>query len=224
MWSCQSLFWSLSSVLSYRGGRNGNAAPPPPPTTTTTTTKELISADSAPSLRPSLQVPTRQKPAPLVFALECERTLERREASVQDQLQIAQLPLSEDDGRQALSLCEKLLAAGGIARNQVLEDAACCLVSLAPTYAAVAMCSKSYREVCWPLCEKVYKGVYAENSNSSGPLHFINAHRAIAQYRTIPCGRSSRLVALSFCQTEHHSLFGSVTAYFAHLLTLPVWP
>jgi hypothetical protein len=123
------LVLDIRPILSRRRRAQRQCCPSTPPTTTTTTTKELVSADSAPSLRPSIQVPTRQKPAPWYFAPECERTLKRREASVQDQLQIAQLPLSEDDGRQALSLCEKFLAAGGIARNQVLEDAACCLVS-----------------------------------------------------------------------------------------------
>lgn len=51
-----------------------------------------------------------------------ELTLQRRETTVQDELEIAQLPLAEDDGGEPVGLLRELLAARSIAGNQVLED------------------------------------------------------------------------------------------------------
>lgn len=50
------------------------------------------------------------------------RTLKRRETTVHDQLEIAQLALSKDDSREGLGLGGELLLAGSIAGEQVLED------------------------------------------------------------------------------------------------------
>lgn len=70
---------------------------------------------------------------PPISASPCTlHTFQRREASAQDQLQIAQLPLAENDGLELLCLVVKLLASGRITRNQVLEDAACCSSALHP--------------------------------------------------------------------------------------------
>lgn len=55
----------------------------------------------------------------------CRLTLQRREATVEDQLEIAKLPLGEDDGGEALGLVGELLAAGSIAGDKVLEETAC---------------------------------------------------------------------------------------------------
>lgn len=52
------------------------------------------------------------------------RTLERRETTVENQLQVAKLPLRQDNGGQTLGLVGQLLSAGSIAGNEVLEDAA----------------------------------------------------------------------------------------------------
>lgn len=49
-------------------------------------------------------------------------TLERRETTVHDQLEIAQLALGEHDGGESLGLGDKLLLAGSIAGEQVLQD------------------------------------------------------------------------------------------------------
>jgi len=49
-------------------------------------------------------------------------TLERGEASVEDQLEITKLTLIEDNGRQLLGLFDELLAARSITSNKILED------------------------------------------------------------------------------------------------------
>jgi hypothetical protein len=51
-----------------------------------------------------------------------ELTLKRGEASVEDQLEITELTLIEDNGRQLLGLFNELLATGSIASDEVLED------------------------------------------------------------------------------------------------------
>jgi hypothetical protein len=49
-------------------------------------------------------------------------TLQRRETTVHDQLEIAQLALGEDDGGESLSLGGEFVVTGSIAGEQVLED------------------------------------------------------------------------------------------------------
>ena len=51
-----------------------------------------------------------------------ELTLERGEASVEDQLEITKLTLIEDNGRQLLGLFDELLATRSITSNEILED------------------------------------------------------------------------------------------------------
>jgi hypothetical protein len=51
-----------------------------------------------------------------------ELTLKRGEASVEDQLEITELTLIEDNGRQLLGLFNELLATRSIASDEVLED------------------------------------------------------------------------------------------------------
>ena len=53
-----------------------------------------------------------------------KRTFERRETSVENELQVAQLPLGKDNRLKLLSLVVKLLAPRRIARDQVLKDTA----------------------------------------------------------------------------------------------------
>lgn len=67
----------------------------------------------------------RPPPAPIGGGRWKPLTLERREATVQDELQIAELALIEHDSGESLCLIVELLAARGIARDQVLEDTAC---------------------------------------------------------------------------------------------------
>ena len=55
-------------------------------------------------------------------SLRRDLTLQRRETTVHDQLEIAQLALGEDDGGEGLGLNGELVVAGSIAGNQVLED------------------------------------------------------------------------------------------------------
>lgn len=50
------------------------------------------------------------------------RTFERRETTVHDQLEIAQLALGEHDGGESLGLSGELGLAGSIAGEEVLED------------------------------------------------------------------------------------------------------
>lgn len=52
-----------------------------------------------------------------------QRTFKRREAAVQDQLEVAELALSQDDSSQGLGLGGELVVARSIAGEQVLEDA-----------------------------------------------------------------------------------------------------
>lgn len=49
-------------------------------------------------------------------------TLQRTEATVHDQLQIAQLALGEHNGGQLLRLSGQLIVAGSIAGDEVLQD------------------------------------------------------------------------------------------------------
>lgn len=51
-------------------------------------------------------------------------TFERRETSIEDQFQIAELTFIEDNGRERLCLCGELISAWGITGNQILEDTA----------------------------------------------------------------------------------------------------
>lgn len=52
-----------------------------------------------------------------------QRTFKGRKATVENQLEIAKLALGQDNGCQGLGLGEELSVAGGIAGEQVLEDA-----------------------------------------------------------------------------------------------------
>lgn len=52
-----------------------------------------------------------------------QRTFKGRKATVQDQLEIAKLALSQDNGSQGLGLGGELVVARSIAGEQVLEDA-----------------------------------------------------------------------------------------------------
>lgn len=71
----------------------------------------------------SAGVPVRNGGIGPLKALEANKhTLERREATVKDQLEIAKVTLSQDDGGQLLGLGEKLGLAGQIAGEKVLED------------------------------------------------------------------------------------------------------
>lgn len=49
-------------------------------------------------------------------------TLERTEATVHDQLEIAKVTLGQDDSREGLGLCDELVMARSIASDEVLED------------------------------------------------------------------------------------------------------
>jgi hypothetical protein len=60
---------------------------------------------------------------PIIILLVHE-TLQRREATVDDQLEIAKLALVQDNGRELLGLCEEFIAAWSIAGNEILEDTA----------------------------------------------------------------------------------------------------
>jgi hypothetical protein len=62
-----------------------------------------------------------QSNAPIVVLLVHE-TLERGEATVDNQLKIAKLALVEDDGGELLGLGGELIAARSIAGNQILKD------------------------------------------------------------------------------------------------------
>lgn len=53
-----------------------------------------------------------------------QRTLKRREAAIEDQLEVAEVTLCQDDGRQLLRLVEELGMARQVASKEVLEDAA----------------------------------------------------------------------------------------------------
>jgi hypothetical protein len=53
-----------------------------------------------------------------------ERTFQRRETAIEQQLEIAQLALAEEQSRQGLGLGRKLGMARQVSRDQVLEDAA----------------------------------------------------------------------------------------------------
>lgn len=62
-----------------------------------------------------------QENQPIVVLLVHE-TLQRGEATVDDELEIAKLALVQDDGRELLGLRGQLVAARGIASDEVLED------------------------------------------------------------------------------------------------------
>lgn len=80
--------------------------------------------------RPGIESPGRRVPRPqghgsehcMCVCVDVQRTLKRREATVEDQLKIAKLALGQDDGGQALSLGRELGVARRIASEQVLED------------------------------------------------------------------------------------------------------
>ena len=65
--------------------------------------------------------PILQINAPIVVLLVHE-TLERGEATVDDQLKIAKLALVEDDGGELLGLGGELSVARSIAGNKILKD------------------------------------------------------------------------------------------------------
>jgi hypothetical protein len=54
--------------------------------------------------------------------LPLKLTLKRREASVQDELEVTKLTLIEDNGGQLLGLCNEFLATRSITSNEILED------------------------------------------------------------------------------------------------------
>ena len=91
----------------------------------------VMSSASRPRVMPRLQTSqTRgaaRQPHP---KNKSQRTFQRRETTIQDEFQIAQLPLAQDNGLQLLCLVVELLAPRRITRNQVLEDTAC-VVSVA---------------------------------------------------------------------------------------------
>ena len=64
-----------------------------------------------------------QRNQPIVVLLVHE-TFQRREATVDDELEIAKLTLVQDNGRELLGLSEELIAARSIAGNEILEDTA----------------------------------------------------------------------------------------------------
>lgn len=74
-------------------------------------------------------------------------TFKRREASVQNQLQVAQLPLGEHNSLQLLRLLVEFPAPGRIASDQILEDSAYCLSM--PAFPHLSARS-TYRGVGWP--------------------------------------------------------------------------
>lgn len=51
-----------------------------------------------------------------------QHTLQRTETTVHDELQIAELALSESEGRESLRLSSQLVVAGSIAGEKVLKD------------------------------------------------------------------------------------------------------
>lgn len=51
-----------------------------------------------------------------------KHTFQRTETTIEDQLQIAKLPLCQDNGRQLLSFSRQLVMTGRITSKQVLED------------------------------------------------------------------------------------------------------
>lgn len=51
-------------------------------------------------------------------------TLERRETTIHDQLEITKLTLGQDQSREGLSLLLKLASFGSIASDEILQDAA----------------------------------------------------------------------------------------------------
>lgn len=51
-----------------------------------------------------------------------ERTFEGRETTAEDQFQVAKLSLTEDDSRQSLSLCCKLLVSGKVSCKEISVD------------------------------------------------------------------------------------------------------
>lgn len=56
----------------------------------------------------------------VIFA--ARRTFQRRETTVEDELEIAQVALSQSEGGERLGLSEKLRLARSIAGEEVLED------------------------------------------------------------------------------------------------------
>lgn len=70
-----------------------------------------------------------QSDAPIVVLLVHE-TLERREATVDDEFEIAKLALVEDNGGELLGLGEELVATRSIAGNKILKDTTWMLLSV----------------------------------------------------------------------------------------------
>lgn len=54
--------------------------------------------------------------------MRIEHTLQRTEATVHDQFEIAKLTLGEDDSGEGLGLGGELVMAGSIAGDEVLQD------------------------------------------------------------------------------------------------------
>lgn len=52
-------------------------------------------------------------------------TFQGREASVENELEVAELPFGEDDGRELLGFFEKLLSTRCISGDEVFQNAAC---------------------------------------------------------------------------------------------------
>lgn len=71
--------------------------------------------------------PTKKKKSVLgspTISADGRRTFERRETTVEDQLEIAKLSLGQSDGRKSLGLGVELLVAGSIAGEEILQDTA----------------------------------------------------------------------------------------------------
>jgi hypothetical protein len=61
---------------------------------------------------------------PPIVVLLVHETLQRREATVDDELEIAKLALVQDNGGELLGLSGELIAARSIASNKILKDTA----------------------------------------------------------------------------------------------------
>lgn len=59
---------------------------------------------------------------PPIVVLLVHETLQRGEATVDDELEIAELALVQDDSGEGLGLSGELVAAGSIAGNEILQD------------------------------------------------------------------------------------------------------
>jgi hypothetical protein len=61
---------------------------------------------------------------PPIVVLLVHETLQRREATVDDELEIAKLALVQNNGGELLGLSGELIAARSIASNKILKDTA----------------------------------------------------------------------------------------------------